>query len=306
MTDPVKTILVSFDSDFCLETATGLCEKGLQVVCISKTQGLLGTLYSDPPEVMLVDLTGDYDKAISVVSILRGDIFFSTVPIIGLLRKIERHRVDWDNCPLDDFVALPLSVDELYQRIHLAVSRIKRVFDNNPLSRLPGNTSIQKAVNEAIGKPFAVCYLDINQFKPYNDVYGFSHGDEVLRMMARIMFNAVMESGGGFCGHIGGDDFVCIVPFERAESICKTIIYNYDKIILDLFDEKTRAQGYYISTNRKGEREQIPLLSISIAVVSTESESLDHFARVAEIAAELKAQAKLSDKSSYIIDKRKK
>lgn len=305
MTDAVKTILLSFDCSLSSEVVAGLCEKGLQVACISNTQGLLGTLYSDPPEVMLIDLTSDYEKAILVVHILRGDIFFSTVPIIGLLCKIEDRQTDWEDWPLDDFVVLPFSYTELFQRIQLAVSRIKRVFDNNPLSRLPGNTSIQRAVNEAIGKPFAVCYIDINQFKPFNDVYGFTHGDEVLRMLARIMYNAVMESGGGFCGHIGGDDFVCIVPFERAELLCKTIICNYDKIVLDLFDEKTKAQGFYISTNRKGEVEQIPLLSLSIAVVSTESENLNHFARVAEVAAELKALAKLTNKSSYIVDKRK-
>jgi len=301
----VKTALISFDSAICSEVAAGLLEKGLQIISISDTQGLLGNLYSDPPEVMLVDLTGDCEKAISVVHILRGDIFFSTVPIVGLLKKIEWAQMDWEGCPLDDFVVLPLSFNELFHRIHLAVSRIKRVFDNNPLSRLPGNTSIQRAVNESIGKPFAVCYLDINQFKPYNDVYGFTHGDEVLRMLARIMYNAVIESGGGFCGHIGGDDFVCIVPFEKAEAVCKTIICNYDKIVLDLFDEKTKTQGYYISMNRKGEMEQIPLLSLSIAVVSTESENLNHFTRVAEVAAEIKAQAKLSVKSSYMMDKRK-
>lgn len=158
---------------------------------------------------------------------------------------------------------------------------------------------------EAIGKPMAVCYLDINQFKPYNDVYGFSHGDEVIRMLARIMYNAVRECGGGFCGHIGGDDFVCIVPFVHAELLCKTVISNYDKIVLDLFDDKTKQQGCYVSTNRKGEMEQIPLLSLSIAVVPTDSANINHFARVSEVAAELKSLAKLSRKSSYIIDKRR-
>lgn len=305
MTDPVKITIASNSNELCMNVESSLSGKGFTVNCISKAQGLLGVLYSDSPDVMLVDLSSENDSALAVVHTLRNDIFFSTMPIIGFIRQVDGTPIDWDRCPLDDFISLPFAPDELLQRITLSMSRIKRVFDNNPLTRLPGNTSIQRAIKEAIGKPMAVCYLDINQFKPYNDVYGFSHGDEVIRMLARIMYNAVRESGGGFCGHIGGDDFVCIVPLQRSEELCKTIIKNYDKIVLDLFDDKTKEQGCYLSTNRKGEMEQIPLLSLSIAVVPTDSAGINHFARVSEVAAELKSLAKLSRKSSYIIDKRR-
>jgi GGDEF domain-containing protein len=150
----------------------------------------------------------------------------------------------------------------------------------------------------------AVCYIDINHFKPYNDVYGFSHGDEVLRMLARVMFNAVKESGGGFAGHIGGDDFVFIVPMERSEAVCKTIIINFKAIAADLFEEREKLNGYYIGTNRKGQEEHFPLLSIAIAVVPTITPIFNHYGKVAETAAELKKLAKKSNESCFVIDQR--
>jgi diguanylate cyclase (GGDEF)-like protein len=211
----------------------------------------------------------------------------------------------WEECLLDDYVHLPLDFNELFCRISLSLSRLKRIFDNNPLTRLPGNTSIHRAIEDAMGRDVAVCYVDINYFKSYNDVYGFSHGDEVIRMLSRIMFNAVRDSGGGFSGHVGGDDFVCIIPISSVDGVCQTIIAYFDQIVLDLFDEETKSQGYYEGVNRKGEPEQIPLLSVSIGVVLMNSPQILHHAKVAEVAAELKKLAKNSSGSRYVVDHRK-
>jgi diguanylate cyclase (GGDEF)-like protein len=281
-----------------------LQSKEYQVALLSAATEVLNDVYGDPPDLMIVDLSPGNDGSAEMIASLRADSFFSTIPVIGLLEPGAADRLQWERCPLDDFLLLPMDFNELFCRISLALFRIKRIFDNNPLTRLPGNTSIQRAIEESIGKPLAVCYLDINSFKPYNDVYGFARGDEVIRMLARIMFNAVRESGGGFCGHIGGDDFVAIVPAERAEGVCQTIVAYFDRIVLDLFDEETKRRGYYSGVNRRGMVEQIPLLSISIGVVSTDSPSLRHAGKVAEVAAELKARAKESKKSCYIMDRR--
>ncbi len=148
-----------------------------------------------------------------------------------------------------------------------------------------------------MGTSVAVCYVDIKHFKPCNDKYGFSHGDEVIRMTARIMFNTVRD--------FGGDDFVCIVLNDRVEVVCQTIISHFDQIVLDMFDEETKSRGYYSGSNRKGEKEDIPLLSISIAVVPMDMTKLKHAAKVAEVAAELKNVAKASPVSRYVIDQRR-
>jgi len=302
---PVRIAIVTTDTQLGFHLQLRLQSKGYQAASISEKEGVLGACYSDPPDLLIFDFSTNYDRCIDIITTLRSDSFFSAIPILGLVAQLDCDAFIWEACPLDDFVYLPLNFSELFCRISLSLSRIKRIFDNNPLSRLPGNTSIQRAIEEAIGKPMAVCYLDINHFKPYNDAYGFSHGDEVLRMLSRIMFNAVRDSGGGFAGHIGGDDFVFIVPHERSVAVCQTIISYFDQIMLDLFDEETKAQGFFYGINRKGEGEQIPLLSISIAVVLLDSPSIQHYAKVAEVAAELKKMAKDSNGSRYVIDQRR-
>ena len=305
MLQPVRITLVSSDTTLVTHMLLRLQSKGYQATGMSCSDNVLGLFYSDPPDLLIIDFSQAFACGAGIVASLRSDSFFCAIPILGLISTLDNDDFVWDRLPLDDFIHMPLNYSELFSRIALSLSRIKRIFDNNPLTRLPGNTSIQRAIEEAMGQPLAVCYLDINHFKPYNDVYGFSHGDEVLRMVARIMSNTVRDSGGGFCGHIGGDDFVCILPMEQVEVVCRTIISYFDQIVLDLFDEATKQQKYYIGTNRKGERENIPLLSVSIAVVPMNSPKLTHFAKVAEVAAELKKMAKDSAGSRYVIDQRK-
>jgi diguanylate cyclase (GGDEF)-like protein len=283
-----------------------LLSRGCQVLTQKKPAAFLGFIYSDPPDLVIIDISSPNNEIRNLIQTLKSDSYFSVLPVLGLINGSGADTFPWNDFPLDDFVFLPIKYEELFARIDLSIRRIHRVFDNNPLTRLPGNTSVQQAITEAIGKPKAVCYIDINHFKPYNDVYGFSRGDEILRMLARIMSNAVKETGGGFAGHIGGDDFVFIVPMERVETVCTTIINNFSSIALDLFDEREKENGYYVGLNRKGQEERFPLLSIAIAVVPTDTPKIKHCGKVAEMAAELKKLAKKSDKSCYVVDQRKK
>lgn len=304
MLPPVRITILSSDSQLASHVQLRLHSKGCQATIMGCMDSVLGVFYSDPPDLLIVDLVSDTECSLGIISTLRSDSFFSAIPILGFLETPASTSFDWEQCPIDDFIVLPLNFNELFSRISLALTRLKRIFDNNPLTRLPGNTSIQMAIEAAIGTATAVCYIDINHFKPYNDAYGFSHGDEVIRMTSRIMFNAVRDSGGGFCGHVGGDDFVCIVSLDQAESVCQTVIAHFDMIVLDLFDDATKKQGYYVGANRKGETENIPLLSVSIGVVPMNMAKLTHAAKVAEVAAELKKLAKDASHSHYVIDKR--
>lgn len=305
MSPPIRISLVSSDAQLSSQLQLRLQSRGHQATALSYIDSVLGAFYSDPPDLLIVDLSADSSAGTTIITALRSDSFFSTIPIIGLVSPADYDSFPWETYPLDDVVFLPVNFSELFCRIALSFSRIKRIFDNNPLTRLPGNTSIQRAIEDAMGKPLAVCHVDINHFKPYNDAFGFSHGDEVLRMLSRIMFNAVRDVGGGFCGHIGGDDFVFIVSLTQVEAVCRTIIEHFDQIVLDLFDEATKRQGYYNGTNRKGETEKIPLLSIAIAAVPMNSDKIRHVAKVAEMAAELKKLSKEAGGSHYMVDHRR-
>lgn len=304
MNRQLRICLFSSDPRRTEQVQSLLVSEDFLVNCLPCHSSSLGLVYSDVPDLIIIDLAEWQEVCCSLIQNLRSDTLFNSVPIIAVVGDTTSVEYDWDSVLFDDFVRLPVDGRELLPRIQLCQSRMKRIFDNNPLTKLPGNTSIQRAIEDAMGKELAVCYADINNFKPYNDAYGFSNGDKVLRMLGRIIFNAVRDSGGGFCGHIGGDDYVFIIPIERADHVCQTVIEHFDHIVLDLFDDDVRQLGYYVGINRRYEEEKIPLLGVSIAVINMAAPRIEHSANVAEVAAELKKQAKQSGKSCYLIDRR--
>lgn len=195
MTPKLRIALFSPDKNIADVMELRLRSKGHQVVTLTHLTDLLGFIYSDPPDLLIVDLTAPDPEIQTVIRNLKEEGHFSVIPIIGLIQESMEELFDWAAYPQDDFLLVPVRYPELFNRVDLSLQRIQRVFDHNPLTKLPGNTSIQKAIEKTLGKPMAVCYIDVNHFKPYNDTFGFARGDEVLRMLARIMSNAVKESG---------------------------------------------------------------------------------------------------------------
>jgi diguanylate cyclase (GGDEF)-like protein len=209
----------------------------------------------------------------------------------------------------DDYIVKPFEPKELIARIHMVLRRTERDLEANPLTRLPGNISIINELSRRLENksPFAVCYLDLNKFKAYNDKYGFEHGDEVIRETARILIQTTQEKGNAddFIGHIGGDDFVIATTPNVVDDICKKITEDFDKISPSFYNETDRNNGYILALDRQGKEQRIPLLSISIGIVTNELRKIEHVAQIGEIGAELKALAKNREKSSYIKDQRK-
>jgi diguanylate cyclase (GGDEF)-like protein len=190
----------------------------------------------------------------------------------------------------------------------MVLRRTKRDLEANPLTRLPGNVAILNELSSRIEekKSFAVCYVDLDKFKAYNDKYGFEHGDTVIRETARILLGAAKEYGNlqDFVGHIGGDDFVVVTTPDLSDKICEKIIRDFDKISPSFYNEEDRKSGFIVGSDRKGEVQKIPLLSVSIGVVSNETRDITHVAQIGEIGAELKKAAKSVEKSNYVKDKR--
>lgn len=306
VTQKLRIAVISPDRDFSSQMGLWLEGRGFQSILLHDHDSVLGIIYVDPPDIVIADLRRQDRGTKNLIRDFKGDSYFSMLPVIGIFGKDAEEAFDWIDCPLDDFLIYPFNHIEFFSRIHLSLQRIERILDNNPLTKLPGNTSIQNAIKKILGKESAVCYIDINNFKPYNDTYGFTHGDEVLRMVARIMANAVRDAGaGGFSGHIGGDDFVFIVALEKAEAVSQTILDHFRIIVSDLFGDEEKERGYYIAKDRLGNEQKIPLLGIAIAVVPMNTPKMTHFAKVAEVAAEMKKLAKKSNESCYVVDRRK-
>jgi diguanylate cyclase (GGDEF)-like protein len=218
-------------------------------------------------------------------------------------------RVDGIDAGADDYVVKPFEPKELLARIRMILRRTERDLEANPLTRLPGNVSIINELQRRINNQalFAVCYIDLDKFKSYNDKYGFEHGDGVIKETARILLNAAGEKGNpdDFVGHIGGDDFVIISTPNIVDNLCETIINDFEKKAPSFYNEADKKKGYIISHDRQGKEQKIPLLSVSIGVVTNEFRKIEHVAQIGEIGAELKAVAKSMERSNYVKDKRK-
>lgn len=182
--------------------------------------------------------------------------------------------------------------------------------NSNPLTGLPGNLVIEENLRRLLGceAEFAVLYLDLNNFKAYNDKYGFERGDKVLLMTAETLSLSLAREGQGedFLGHIGGDDFIIITSPERAERIAKTIIAIFDREIRAAYSEEDLAKGYIQVKNRQGKVEKFPVTSISIAGVTNRFRKFQNYWEIPEVAAELKKLAKQRGGSCLVFDRRKR
>jgi GGDEF domain-containing protein len=171
---------------------------------------------------------------------------------------------------------------------------------------LPGNQAIEQAIRRRIDQnlPFAVCYVDLDNFKAYNDTYGFLKGDAVIHQTAHVLLTAIEQRGNqeDFVGHIGGDDFIVITTPERAEALCTRIINTFDVLAPLFYDAETRLRGYIDAHDRQGQPMRYPFVGLSIAIVSSTTQPILHPAEVAQRAIELKKRAKEQPHSAYILE----
>lgn len=212
----------------------------------------------------------------------------------------------------DDYIVKPFKISELKARIESHLRRQWRELQANPLTGLPGNRQIDQVIRANIlaEEDFSVCYADLNNFKVYNDTYGFASGDEMLEFSAHMLTRTVAEAGdvdNDFVGHVGGDDFVIVTVPERVERICSAITTRFDAEVVRFYSESDRARGGVEASDRQGNSIFVPLMGISIAVVSAHSGSFAHPAQIGQTAAEIKNYLKKSHSgagSCFLIDRR--
>jgi len=242
---------------------------------------------------------------------VKKDILLQNIPVIMLTGKGEvKDMIGGIEAGADDYIVKPFDPDGLLARVRMILRRTVRSLDANPLSHLPGNSSIMEEFQARIasGKTFAVGYADLDKFKIYNDIYGFEKGDEVIKSLARILVKVVRGQGGteSFIGHIGGDDFVFISEDEKIDAICAEIIKEFDALVPAFYNEQDRQAGYLIAKDRQGNTVKTGLLSVSIGIVSNATQKITHVAQISEIGAELKKYAKTFEKSNFVRDQRRK
>ena len=261
------------------------------------------------PDLILLDINMPDMDGFEVINILQADAQASMIPIIVFsARKSEEDKVRALKLGADDYVTKPFNISEMGARIDRLLSRTRAGVSASSTTGLPGSVTVEQAMVDRIrrGLPFAVLYVDADHFKAFNDCYGFSRGDSVIRQIADILIETSRELGGteDFVGHIGGDDFVTITDPELADVVAQGIIDRFDRIIPFYYNPEDRTRGAIATEDRRGQKTTFPLMTLSIAVVTTAARTYQHAGEVADVAAQLKKLAKSRTGSVWVKDQR--
>ena len=276
------------------------CDNGQTAVELAK---------ANPPDLLIVDYQMPRLNGQQVCEALKQDLLLRHIPIIMLTGQgTITDKVRGLDAGADDYLVKPFEPRELLARVRMILRRTIQGLEANPLTRLPGNVSIQQELQDRIDsqRPFAVLYLDLDKFKSFNDRYGFERGDEAIRKTAEVILRTMKEAGRpeDFIGHIGGDDFVAVTTPERAERIAGQIVERFDAMSRTLYNEEDRQRGFIISKDRRGQTQQFGFLTISVAIVNSEGRQLAHVAQIGELGAELKSYAKTFERSIFVKERR--
>lgn len=304
-----KILIVDDDPDIRDVLRITLEAEGYEVFEVGDGGQVLSTVKKFSPQLILLDFVMPGMNGPEVSSLLKKDILLRHIPIIMLTGKGELNdKVRGINAGVDDYLVKPFEPKELLARVKMIMRRTKSALDANPLTKLPGNLSIVHEIETRIEQklPFAVCYVDLDRFKALNDKYGFSRGDEVISRTAKILIQSVETAGNpdDFIGHEGGDDFVVMTTPEKSDALCQAIISAFDQVAPSFYNEEDRSAGFIVGQDRQGKVMQIPLITVSIGVVTTENRRINHVAEVGQLGAELKKYAKSLQGSNYVKERR--
>jgi GGDEF domain-containing protein len=259
------------------------------------------------PACIVVDATDD-ESSISTCRALKRDPFTAIIPIIVMAISGSGDFVYQAlEAGADEVLTNRMDEREQLLRLGTALDRASRDVSVHPTTRLPGTGLIERDMAERLQRKelFAVCYADLDHFKEFNDRYGYNEGDGVILLLSRILRDIVKgRSPDGFIGHIGGDDFIFTVPIESMQICCEEILEVFDQLIPFQYSEDDRRAGYFLGKDRRGNVLRIPLMTLSIGVVTNQHRTFTHTARISELATEMKSYAKTLSGSVYAVDRR--
>ncbi|MGK0464921.1 MAG: diguanylate cyclase (GGDEF)-like protein [Clostridium sp.] len=234
---------------------------------IMDTNPLIVDYYTPLDKISKIVISREEDKQYDYIIVEKDNKYYGVVTVISLLEKIMEFEVN--------------------------VAKY-----SNPLTGLPGNVVIEDSICKLIveKKEFSLLYFDINDFKAFNDTYGFENGDRILSFIASAIQKHTCVYKNSFIGHVGGDDFVAIIPGHNAYKLCRNIINEFDSNVSNFYNEDDKKKGYIQSINRNNKEENYPIMSISIAIVMDKNKSYTNIYELTEDAAKIKKKCKLESK----------
>jgi diguanylate cyclase (GGDEF)-like protein len=307
---PETILVVDDDPDIARFVEVNLRSAGYDVSVASDGEEALEKAGTLRPDLVLLDVMMPRIDGFEVAQRLRRNPQTSNTSIIMLTAKaLSTDKVLGLTAGADDYIIKPFDPIELLARVKGTLRRAKEMRNLSPLTGLPGNIRIQEEIERMVreDRPFAVLYSDLDNFKAYNDQKGFVRGDRLIQAAARTIQDAVVEFAGseGFVGHVGGDDFVAVVPPEVAEETSQRIVERFDAEIHEFYEGEDVERGYVEVEDRKGVMQKLPLVGISVGIATTHVRKFAHYGEAVAVATEMKQFAKRETRSSYAVDRRK-
>lgn len=250
----------------------------------------------------------DGDRAYEALARLKRDSYTGIVPAVVLSDGSRAGFEAAFHAGADEVLARDADPGELAMRLDLLLRRSDRDVFVHPSTRLPGTIAIEAEMQRRIEADefFAVCYADLDHFKEFNDRYSYYDGDRVIRLLSILLHDVVKGICGesGFVGHIGGDDFIFVIPGDQVTETCGEIVTTFDTLIPYQYSEQDRRAGYFFGKDRRGQLHRVPLMTLSIGVVTNERRVFTLASQVSQLATEMKGYAKTLSGSVYSVDRR--
>ena len=302
-------LVVDDDADIARFVELNLRLEGFEVGIAKDSVEALAAIHEAMPDLVLLDVMMPGVDGVELTRQLRADPITSNLPIILLTAKQRSaDRVAGLTAGADDYIVKPFDTPEMVARVRSNLRRNAEMRSVSPLTGLPGNYRIEQEIARrlATDEHLAVCHVDLDHFKAFNDAYGFLRGDDVIMLLAGVLQRIARstERPSPFVGHIGGDDFVVLAYPEHAEAVCESILEAFDASVMALHDADDVAKGHVEVRDRQGVRRHYPLVSVSVGIAMTGRRRFADHREIVAVAAEMKAVAKATPGSSIAVDRR--
>jgi diguanylate cyclase (GGDEF)-like protein len=281
--------------------------RALPLLAVRTEEELMSLALRGRPRLVIFDARREAAVCHAACVRLKADSYTGIVPAVFWVEQESALGPAFD-ASADEVLRDGNGNAEIEQRLAVLLRRSDRDVRVHPSTRLPGTMEIEAEIGRRMAKEehFAVCYADLDHFKEFNDRYSYYDGDRVIRILAKILHDVVKGLAGerGFVGHIGGDDFIYIIPVSFVNEVCAEIVEIFDALAPYQYSEQDRRAGYFFGKDRRGQLHRVPLMTVSIGVVTNERRHFTHAAQVSELATEMKSYAKTLPGSVYTIDRR--
>ena len=306
----VQEIYIIDDDESSILVFNELFKEDKEYKFISVKSDMIDVALKNIPSMIIINEDAIEVDIVDLCKKIRNDDDNSITPVIVVSSNdIPEHRIEILKEAIEYYIKKPVNENYLYYTVKNIIRLLTINRRISPLTGLPGNVQIHAELKKRLAnkEEFSVLYLDLDNFKAYNDVYGFLKGDEIIKFTSNVILECIHRDvpEGSFVGHIGGDDFVAIIPTLKCEKICQDIIASFDSKVLQFYTPADIEKGYIEVANRKGIIEQFPLTSISIGVVVVDKNRFYNMLEIGEVGAQVKHAAKSVMGSSYSIDRRK-